>query len=214
MNATSVDMEVVGLAIGIASLYKAAVDILSCLDAYQNFGIESQASLLHFEGAQIRLEDWANGVGIRAGKLADPYDSRLDDPRRASIIKDALVCLEKVFNKVEYTTSSIKPLTRQRSAGTNTWAMSYDEPGSKHDPRQHSSKRSRIAWAAGGKEKLNKDVLLFEGVVNVLYHVVNPSDIGVDHRISCTFVKELSNFRAGMLIGSSVHIQRRQRIKL
>ena len=181
-------MEVVGLAVGIASLYKAAIDILSCLDAYQNFGIESQASLLHFEGAQIRLEDWANRVGICAGKLADHYDSRLDDPRRASIIKDALVCLEKVFNKVEYTTSSIKPLSRQRSAGTNSWATSYDEPRSKHDSRQHLSKRSRIAWAAGGRERLNKDVLLFEGVVNVLHHVINPSEISTDHRFSCTFV--------------------------
>ena len=187
-------MEVVGLAVGIASLYKAAVDILNCLDAYQNFGIESQASLLHFEGAQIRLEDWASRVGIRAGKLADPYDSRLDDPRRASIIKDALVCLEKVFNKVDYTTSSIKPLTRQRSAGTNSWAPSHDEPRSKNDPRQHLSKRSRIAWAAGGREKLNKDVVLFEGVVNVLYHVVNPSDTSTDHQLSSTFSVGPSNF--------------------
>lgn len=93
-------MEAVGLALGIASLYKATVDILSCLDAYQNFGTESQASLLRFKGAHIRPEDWANRVGIRAGKLADHHDSRLDDPRRASIIKDALACLGKVFSKV------------------------------------------------------------------------------------------------------------------
>lgn len=56
----------------------------------------------------------------------------------------------------------------------------------KHQYRQTSSKRSRIAWAVGGREKLNKDVLMFEGLVKVLRRIANPVDIGIDRLTACT----------------------------
>ena len=109
-------MEVAGLAVGIASLYNATVDILSRVDAYKNFGAESQTNFVHFEAAKLRLQDWADSVGIQNGKLADRHNPSLDDPKRASIIKTALEGLTKLFDDVERTSSFIKLPTRRPTA--------------------------------------------------------------------------------------------------
>lgn len=174
-------MEVAGLAVNIVSLYNAVVDILIRFDAYRNYATESRATIIHFEAAKIRLHDWADSVGIKDGKLVDHHDPRLDDPGRASIIRDDLDCLKKFLDKINYTNSTIKLPTRQRIAETYHWITPFDdaerdaERGA--EPRHPLSKKSRIAWATGAKDKLNKDVLKFEGLVNALYHIANPKDV-------------------------------------
>ncbi|KAL9630198.1 MAG: hypothetical protein Q9164_006540, partial [Protoblastenia rupestris] len=178
-------MEAAGLAVGIVSLYNASIDILSRFDAYKNFGAESQVTIVHFDASKMKLQDWAKCVGIRDGKLVDVHDARLDDPRRGSIIKNALGHLKKVFEKVEYTSSSVRLPSRQRSAGTDDWITPFDKTMSKLEQRQHFSKRSQMAWATGGKAKLNKDVSVFEGLVNVLYDVVNPREFQPGPVITC-----------------------------
>ena len=188
-------MEAAGLAVGIVSIYNASIDILSRFDAYKNFGAESQVTIVHFDASKIKLQDWAKSVGIRDGKLVDVHDARLDDPLRGSIIKNALGHLKKVFDKVEYTSSSIRLPLRQRSAGIDDWVTPFDETMSKLEHRQCFSKRSQMAWATGGKAKLNKDVSIFEGLVNVLYDVVNPCEFQSGAVITC-----MSHGRCGSTI--------------
>ena len=43
----------------------------------------------------------------------------------------------------------------------------------------------------GGKEKLNKNVVEFDGLVTVLYHVANPSDVSGEHFVSSTLYGRL-----------------------
>ncbi len=184
-------MEVAGLAVGIVSLYNATVDILSRVDAYKNFGAESQTNFVHFEAAKLRLQDWADSVGIQNGKLADGHNPRLDDPKRASIIKTALEGLTKLFDDVERTSSSFKLPTRRPTADADIWLTPFDEVRSKPERHQAVSKKSRLAWAMGAKEKLNKNVVEFDGLVTVLYHVANPSDVNGDHFVSSTLYGRL-----------------------
>ncbi|KAL8721991.1 MAG: hypothetical protein Q9225_001426 [Loekoesia sp. 1 TL-2023] len=182
--------EGVGLAISIASLYNACIDITARLDAYKNFELESQVTTTYFEALKVKLQDWADGVGIRNGELVDDHDSRLDDPKRVPIIRKALEYLKKLLERVEHTTSSIKLPLRQRSAGTDRWILPFDEDRSKDEHRQPLSKRSRMYWSMGKKEKLNKDVVDFERLVNVLYHVADPTRKGTDRLLESTLSPE------------------------
>lgn len=69
-------MEAAGLAAGILSLYNACIDITTRFDAYKNFEVESQVTTTYFEALKVKLQDWADGVGIRNGELVDDHDSR------------------------------------------------------------------------------------------------------------------------------------------
>ncbi|KAL8931057.1 MAG: hypothetical protein Q9208_000159 [Pyrenodesmia sp. 3 TL-2023] len=170
-------MEAAGLAVNIVSLYNAVVDILIRFDAYKNFATESRATIVRFEAAKIRLQDWADNVGIEDRKLASRHDPRLDDPRRASIIRDDLDCLKRLFDQINHTRSTVKLPAQQPKAEKDDWITPFDEVRSGAEPRQPLSKKSRIAWATGGKAKLNKDVVVFEGLVNALYHIADPKDV-------------------------------------
>ncbi|KAI4225867.1 MAG: hypothetical protein LQ349_006979 [Xanthoria aureola] len=164
-------MEVAGLAVGIVPLYNAVIDILGRVDAYRKFGAESQTSLVQFDTAKLRLQDWADSVGIRDGRLADHHDPRLDEPRRARIIKMALETLKALLEEVEHTSSSLKLPTRRPTADADFWPRPFDKTTDKPEHHQVVSKRSRLNWAMGGKEKFNKNIAILEALVTALYQV-------------------------------------------
>lgn len=169
-------MEVAGLAVGIVPLYNAIIDILGRVDAYRKFGAESQTSFVHFEAAKVRLQDWADSVGIRDGRLADHHDSRLDEHKRAWIIKMALEALKTLLDEVEHTSLSMKLPTRRPTAEAGFWPTHLDRNTDKPEHHQVLSKRSRLNWAMGGKEKFNRNIAVLEGLVAVLYQVAPPGN--------------------------------------
>lgn len=163
-------MEAAGLAVGIVPLYNAAIDILGRVDAYKKFSAESQTSLVHFEAAKVRLQDWADRIEIREGNVANL------EPKRAAIVKTALENLKMFLDEVEHTSSSFKLPIRRPTANANL----LDETEQK--PEHHQvSKRRRLNWAMGGKEKFNKNIAVLEGLVNVLYQVATPGDASAVH---------------------------------
>ncbi|KAL8999176.1 MAG: hypothetical protein Q9169_001955 [Polycauliona sp. 2 TL-2023] len=183
-------MEAAGLAIGILSLYKATIDVLDRVDAYKKFGADSQISLIHFEAAKVRLHDWADKVGLRNGKLADSHSPFLDEPKRALIIQMALENLTKLLDEVEHTSSAFKLLTRRPTAKADLWPTPLEESGTKPRHDQTVSKRGRINWALGGREKLDRNITTLEGLVNVLYQVATPSDGGAGHWATTLFLEQ------------------------
>ncbi len=164
-------MEAAGLAVGIVPLYNAIIDILGRVDAYRKFGAESQTSLVHFEAAKVRLQDWADSVGIRDGRLADHHDPRLDEPKRAWIIKMALESLKTLLDEVEHTSSSLKLPTRRPTAEAGFWPRPLDQTTNEPEHHQVLSKRSRLNWAMGGEKKFNNNIAKLEKMVTALYHV-------------------------------------------
>ncbi|KAL8882863.1 MAG: hypothetical protein Q9192_007508, partial [Flavoplaca navasiana] len=172
-------MEAAGLAVGILSLYNAAIDILGRVDTYKKFGAESQISLVHFEAAKVRLQDWADRVGIREGKMAN------FEAKRAVIVKSAFESLKMLLDEVEHTSSSFKLPVRRPTANSNL----PDETGEKPEHHQ-ASKRSRLNWAMGGKEKLNNNIAVLEGLVNVLYQVATPGDARAGHWVNASPLKD------------------------
>ncbi|KAL8652617.1 MAG: hypothetical protein Q9226_004198 [Calogaya cf. arnoldii] len=180
-------MEIAGLAVGIVGivpLYNAVIDILGRVDAYKKFGAETQTSLVHFEAAKVRLQDWADSVGIRDGKLADHHNPRLDETKRASIIRMALESLKTLLDEVEHTTTSFKLPTRRPTAKADLWPTPLNEAGNKPEHHQVTSKMSRMNWAMGGREKLNRNIAVLEGWVDVLYHVATPGGGAAEHLVT------------------------------
>ena len=107
-------MEPVSLAIGVAGLYNASIDVLTHVRDYKDFGRESSMTIARFDASKLMLQNWAKTLGIRDGKLVDPHDSRLDDSQTASVIKNILRCLKDVFDKVEYVSQASYKATVSR----------------------------------------------------------------------------------------------------
>ena len=171
-------MEPVSLAVGIVPLYNVALEVLDRVHDYRDFGEESQTLFSHFEASKLKLQNWAEALGLcgHGGNLADPHDPRLDDPRTASVIQNILRASATIFDKVEYRSASLKLPLRQRSADTSGWSLPTDYNSNKSKQYQHFSTKSRIAWATGGKGKFEKDVRSFEGLVDILSALVPPPD--------------------------------------
>ncbi|KAG8529665.1 uncharacterized protein KY384_005146 [Bacidia gigantensis] len=169
-------MEVAGLAVGIVSLYNATIDIIDRVDSYKDFATGSQTTIARFNASKLKLQNWANSLGIHDGGLADPHDTRLDDPQTALVITNVLRSLEKAFDKVEYRSTSLKLPVRQRSARNDDWVINLGKIRNEVEPSRTSSKSSRLAWATGGKLKLSDDVNTFEALVDVLYGIVTPRE--------------------------------------
>ena len=165
-------MEPVSLAVGLVPIFISAFKILDRVRDYKEFADESVTTLSHFEASKLKLQNWAKALGICDGKLSDAHDPRLDDSRTASVVQNLLHASIKIFDKVEYQGESLGLPVRQRSAGTDGWAVPSDDIRHSHPERQILSKRSRIAWATGGKTRFEKDVRNFESLVNVLSDVV------------------------------------------
>lgn len=182
-------VEFAGLAIGIVSLYNACIQIGSQFKAYSRYGIESQATFAQIEAYRIRLQDWADSVGIKDDSLVDPHDPRLDDPRRAPIIKFILASVKKTFHNIEGTLSSITLSTRQQAPQQVIWGPKSSVFKSEPEPRESPSTRSRILWSLRKREKLKKDIGVLEDLVNALYHVASP----VSYQISSLATTFLPN---------------------
>ena len=165
-------MEPVSLAVGLVPILISALEILDRVRDYREFGDESEATLSHFEASKLKLQNWAKALGISDGKLSDVHDARLDDSRTASVVQNILRASIRLFDKVEYQSESLRLPVRQRSAGIDGWVVPTDDIRHSHPDRQISSKRSRLAWATGGKARFEKDVRNFESLVNVLIDVV------------------------------------------
>lgn len=179
-------MEPVGLAVGVLSLYNTSIDFLNRVRDYKDFGSESQTTLIRFDASKLKLQKWANALGIRDGRLVVPHDPRLDDPQTALVIRNILQGSIKAFHKVEDTTTSLR-LPHQRSAETDGWLLPFDDIRNEVEQRQRFSTKSRIAWATGGKAKLSKDVRTFEGLVNILSDVVPSRESEAGAILECMF---------------------------
>ena len=180
-------MEPLSLAVGLVPLYSIALEVLDRVRDYRDFGDESQTIFLHFEASKLKLQHWAQDLGLRGndGTLAEPHDPRLDDPTTASVIQAILRTTVTVFYKVEYRSASLKLPLRQRSADTSGWSLPTDYDSNKLKQPQRFSTKSRIAWATGGKGKFEKDVRSFEGLVDILSTIVPPSERHAEIKVKC-----------------------------
>ncbi|KAL8795154.1 MAG: hypothetical protein Q9195_002309 [Heterodermia aff. obscurata] len=194
-------MEPVSLAVGLVPIFVSAIDILDRVRDYKEFGDESEAILSRFEASRLKLHSWAKALGIGDGMLSDAHDPRLDDPRTASVVQNILLASIRVFDKVDYQSESLRLPLRQRSAGIDGWSLPADDIRRVHPERESMSKRSRLAWATGGKTRFEKDVRNFESLVNVLNDVVPPRGLEEESLAKMHLLEEKLDILADLDVG-------------
>ena len=173
-------MEAVGLAVGVVSLYKAVSDILDRVESYKEYELDSQITIARYNTSKLRLQKWAEALGIAGGSLPDTHDPRLDDHDSATVITNILGCIRRLFDKVERTSTSLKLPLRQRTANAEDWAAYTGGQRGKFEDRPSLSTKSRLAWATGGHSQMSKSISNLESLVDLLYKVLTPHVSSID----------------------------------
>lgn len=171
-------MEVAGLAVGIAGLaglFNACTEAIEKVDSYRKFGFESGYITTHFDADKLRLQRWADDVGIIDGKLNDVHNALLDNSTVALAVGKILSIIREIFSMAESTLSRLHPQAIDDDPHSITIPGLPEEKYlvSKRVPAP-TSKGNKIAWAIRGKRKLVTQVEMFGALVEKLHNLVPP----------------------------------------
>lgn len=163
------EMEVAGLAVGVAglvSLFSICQDAIEQIDTYKNFGLESRSIKVQFELSKQIFRRWADDVGITDIKMRESQHQCLDNPAIASVVRETLVSIGEIFN---VTVNS--SLALRLGLIDNNLLPSPSNVGvlpKKPSTSQKPSKRDKMAWTLGGKTNFVKQVDAFGVLVEKL----------------------------------------------
>jgi hypothetical protein len=173
-------MEIAGLAVGLAGLFGLCKDAIEQIDTYKNFGPESrQLSTRFLLNKQIFLL-WAENVGINGQgclKMKDSHHPNLDNPEIASMVEKALLSIREILDATVITSS----IRRVATGDDNPLPpLSGFESSSKKLRNLNSShsKRDKIGWVLGGKNRLAKELDMFGDLVEKLRTLVPVQQAG------------------------------------
>lgn len=157
------EMEPVGLAIGLVTLFRTCQEVIENIDTYKHSGPESRALKTRFDLNQKLFQSWAESVGISSAERKGSLHPLLDDPETASLVQRALVNIVENFHVTSSTSAS---------AGSTPGALA--PYFNRHNLL--SSKKDRVKWALGGKTNFAKKVDDFQNLVADLRNLVPPPD--------------------------------------
>src|SRR6266576_365742 len=108
-------MNVVGLAIGVVSLWKTCVEIFEVIDSGRKYGMEHEILRVKLEVERIRLVTWGGAVGLSEVEHGrpSPHSARLNqDDVRAAVLR-LLGCIQHVFENTKRLQDSygLRPVT-------------------------------------------------------------------------------------------------------
>ena len=163
-------MEVIGLAISLASLYSACIETAHRVEAYKNFRNEASQLSARFQADKAILQRWAKKVGFSENGLSEDYDHRLDSPGIGLAVQEILLSLQTLLEATEGAQSK----TSHKGAGSLYSARQLAFAQDASSPISISSrKRDRLAWSFGGKERFATLVDTFSIFVGKLEDLVS-----------------------------------------
>jgi hypothetical protein len=174
-------MEPVSFAVGIAGLaglFSTCLDVIEKAKMYRDFGSEHSLISTKYKADKVMFQLWAQKVGI--GKLG-PQDARhnhLDNPEIATIVQMILLSIKDIFTKSEGDLSKIQLISEHDANGFFEFGNDLDEYNAQTLGLQAVvvSKRHRLRWAFGGKDKSIERAQMFSDMVSKLYSLVPPED--------------------------------------
>ncbi|KAL6858187.1 hypothetical protein ACO1O0_005643 [Amphichorda felina] len=169
-------LEIVGLAFGVAGLYSSCIDAAERVQAYNSFKSDSQVLDAQFNAERLRLEIWGERIGLKhliphGGKLPDqPLDKNihraLRNPKVLEAVENSLLVIENICLAND---DVPKKPTRTKSG------LAGAEPNDHRHGFEGTSKQSRrtkLAWAFGGKGERTTRIKLFCDLVQQLHNLV------------------------------------------
>lgn len=173
-------MEIAGLAVGLASLYCTCIEAVHRVESYKNFETETGQLSAQFKADKAIFQRWADKVGIRHDKLSDTYDRRLDNPGIASAVREVLLSLQRILEATDGAQNKFRHNNTNKSLSSrgSTFAQ-----GS-HAVSTSSSRKDKLFWALGGKQKFTTLVNIFSTLVEKLENLIQ-SDGYLEHTKLC-----------------------------
>ena len=177
-------MEPAGIALGAISLvglYNACLDAVDRINSYRQVAEEKRDLFARIVANKDVFQKWAKRVGISAEGLLDPHDARLDDPSTARAIAQVLDCIRGLFDDLCDPSEVVKFDDNEHHLKTFESLRAY-KPNPLGTPRSPTRKRDKLAWAFGGKSKLESQVRKFSETIDVLERLVPPHDKSSPHQ--------------------------------
>ena len=163
-------MEPIGLAVGfvgLAGLFSTCLDVIDKIEAFKDFGADSQALFTQYEAFRLMFTQWGRQVGIRNGELQTNHHSALDDEETATVVKKILLSIQAVFDKTETT---FPELRSPHGASTQNKSLLGGWEEQQHP--QTTSKTGKFRWAIKGKATFLARVQQFGTLVQTLHSLV------------------------------------------
>ncbi len=108
-------MNVVGLAIGVVSLWKTCVEIFEVIDSGRKYGMEHEILRVKLEVERIRLVTWGGAVGLSEVEHGrpSPHSARLNQDDVRAAVLGLLGCIQHVFENTKRLQDSygLRPVT-------------------------------------------------------------------------------------------------------
>lgn len=161
-------MEPVGLVVGIAALFSTCLEAVEKVESYRSFGADSNTLGTRFQAAKVLLEQWGRSVGFEKGVLSEEHSPELDNFDTEVAVEDILRIIKTICH----------PGTHHRAA---------------HGPIGPSSgsKRQKLKWVLGDKQKQEEKVGLFEILVHQLCQLVPVQDLDPETAKSHASIAEI-----------------------
>ena len=161
-------MEVVGLALGAASLvglYSACMEAVDRIASYRHHGSDKKQLSTRLDANKDIFQKWAKRVGISAEGLLVPHDTRLDDSNTAKAVSQILTCIQDLFENSGQ--ANYRPYQNQNpNQNILSAPKRICEPSVQSEPQAPWRRRDKWAWTLHGKSKLESQVLNFACTVS------------------------------------------------
>lgn len=165
-------METVGLAVGVAGLFTACIELVDRIDAYQHFGIESRSLISRFEADKIRFKRWGSGVGFHNGQWEETHNPQLDNHEPA--VKFILKTTKEILKEAESACLDLSDRFREDDDSLLAISGELTKTTTKSPPSK--SIRAGFAWAFKGRNKFANQIDRFNKQVEALYNIIPPTN--------------------------------------
>ncbi|KAI2627734.1 hypothetical protein GGR54DRAFT_429923 [Hypoxylon sp. NC1633] len=177
-------MEAAGVGIGVAglaSLLGTVRDIHGVVNSYREFDFESRPHFVQRDAARASYQQWSESVGYDQGELKDDHHKALDNPAVLSIVREIEQCIREI--DVDAGNDPLYISSQPRPAGpASRDPLSRTKKSMQLERfRGSASRRTKLAWALIGKEKISDQTELVAALLQCLRELVppqQPSDTG------------------------------------
>ncbi|KAI1384141.1 uncharacterized protein F4822DRAFT_62342 [Hypoxylon trugodes] len=177
-------MEAAGLGIGVvglAGLFGTVRDIHEAVNSYKEFDLESRPHFVQRDAAKASYQQWSESVGYDQGELKDNHHKALDSPAVLSIVREIVQCIHEIDGDAGNNASHISSQSRPADPASRDPHSRRKKPVQLEKFQGSASRRTKLAWALGGKEKISNQTELVAALLQYLRELVppqQPSDTG------------------------------------
>lgn len=177
---------------GLAGLFSTCLDVIEKASLYKNFNSEHYLIHTQYEADRVLFQLWAQKVGIGKLRPQDTHHEYLDNPEIASIVQRILSSIQGIFTK---TMSELSDMELSSKTGTMEFLKVNDHlaqySAQTLSSQAAASKRHKVRWAFGGRDKSMERARMFSEMVSRLYMLVPPEDRNTLSRMCWSTVHSL-----------------------